>query len=330
MIKGSLRGYKMNLPTLAIVVPCYNEEAVLPETIKRLTSTLLHLVDSKKIAENSYALFVDDGSIDNTWGIIEASSRSNQFVKGIKLSRNQGHQNALAAGMEYVSDKCDCMVSIDADLQDDVSAIDDMVVKFLEGYEIVYGVKVNRDKDSWFKKFSAEAFYRLMRLFGANVVFNHADCRLMSKKALSYFLKFSESNLFIRGIIPLLGFKSCSVYYERKERLAGESKYPLKKMLSFAWDGITSFSIVPLRFITFVGFLVFMFSLVMGGIVLYTALFTKKAIQGWASTVLPIYFIGGIQLLALGIIGEYIGKIYKETKRRPRYFIEKVTENGKN
>lgn len=320
----------MNLPTLAIVVPCYNEEAVLPETIKRLTSTLLHLVDSKKIAENSYALFVDDGSIDNTWGIIEASSRSNQFVKGIKLSRNQGHQNALAAGMEYVSDKCDCMVSIDADLQDDVSAIDDMVVKFLEGYEIVYGVKVNRDKDSWFKKFSAEAFYRLMRLFGANVVFNHADCRLMSKKALSYFLKFSESNLFIRGIIPLLGFKSCSVYYERKERLAGESKYPLKKMLSFAWDGITSFSIVPLRFITFVGFLVFMFSLVMGGIVLYTALFTKKAIQGWASTVLPIYFIGGIQLLALGIIGEYIGKIYKETKRRPRYFIEKVTENGKN
>jgi glycosyltransferase involved in cell wall biosynthesis len=308
---------------VAIVVPCYNEEDVLDETSARLLGILAQLIGSEKIKSNSYILFVDDGSRDKTWHVIESLSEENPFVKGLKLSRNQGHQNALLAGMENVLNKCDCLISIDADLQDDVQAIKTMIAHFHEGSEVVYGVRSKRDTDTFVKKYTAESFYKISKLFGVDIVFNHADYRLLSNRAAEFLMSFSEKNLFIRGMVPLIGLQTSTVFYERNERFAGESKYPFKKMLSFAIDGITSFSITPLRVITFAGFLIFLFSLLMGGMALYTVLFTDKAVQGWASTVLPIYFIGGIQLLALGIMGEYIGKIYKETKHRPRYFVEK-------
>ena len=314
-----------NIPKLAIIVPCYNEDQVLGETIKRLSETLENLIDKKKIKSDSFVLYVDDGSEDDTWSIIKSSSATNLSTKGIKLSRNRGHQNALLAGMEYVEKKCDCLISIDADLQDDISIIGDMIDKYLEGNEIVYGVRNNRDTDNFFKKNTAEYFYKFMKIFGVELVYNHADYRLMGSHANSCFLKFKENNLFIRGIIPSVGFKADKVYYKRLERFAGESKYPLKKMLAFAWDGITSFSVVPLRFITFIGFVIFLGSLVMGGGVVYSVI-AGKTIHGWASTVLPIYFMGGIQLMCLGVIGEYIGNIYKETKRRPRYFIEEIID----
>ena len=254
-----------NIPKLAIIVPCYNEDQVLCETIKRLSETLKNLIDKKKIKSDSFVLYVDDGSEDDTWSIIKSSSATNLSTKGIKLSRNRGHQNALLAGMEYVEKKCDCLISIDADLQDDISIIGDMIDKYLEGNEIVYGVRNNRDTDNFFKKNTAEYFYKFMKIFGVELVYNHADYRLMGSHANSCFLKFKENNLFIRGIIPSVGFKADKVYYKRLERFAGESKYPLKKMLAFAWDGITSFSVVPLRFITFIGFVIFLGSLVMGG-----------------------------------------------------------------
>lgn len=230
------------------------------------------------------------------------------------------------SGINYVQDKCDCLISLDADLQDDIQIINEMINKYHEGYEIVYGVRENRDSDSKLKKSSAENYYKLMNSIGVNLVFNHADYRLMSNKAISFFNSFTEINLFIRGIIPLIGLKSTKVYYTRKERLAGESKYPLKKMLSFALNGLTSFSVVPLRIISIIGFIVFILSFFMGIYILYVALFTNLTIPGWSSTVLPIYFIGGIQLLAIGIVGEYIGKIYTETKKRPRYFIEEIID----
>ncbi|MGQ9848329.1 MAG: glycosyltransferase family 2 protein, partial [Bacteroidales bacterium] len=275
----------------------------------------------------SFLLFVDDGSQDKTWEIIESLSNENEHVKGIKLSRNQGHQIALVAGMEYaLNNKCDCLVSIDADLQDDVNAIEQMVAKYRQGYEIIYGVKSDRRKDSFLKRFTAESFYHLMNLFGVNLIFNHADFRLLSAKATEYLLQFTESNVFIRGMIPLIGLNSTFVYYEIKERFAGQSKYSFKKMLNLALDGITSFSVVPLRIISAIGFFTFMVSSLMGLYTLGIRLFTNDALPGWASTILPIYFIGGIQLLSLGVIGEYIGKIYIEAKRRPRYFIEKETK----
>lgn len=312
--------------TLAIIVPCYNEEEILKDTNSKLIKKVNELKEKKLIKKNSYILYIDDGSKDNTWTIIKELSKNDNNIKAIKLSKNQGHQNALLSGINYVQDKCDCLISLDADLQDDIQIINEMINKYHEGYEIVYGVRENRDSDSKLKKSSAENYYKLMNSIGVNLVFNHADYRLMSNKAISFFNSFTEINLFIRGIIPLIGLKSTKVYYTRKERLAGESKYPLKKMLSFALNGLTSFSVVPLRIISIIGFIVFILSFFMGIYILYVALFTNLTIPGWSSTVLPIYFIGGIQLLAIGIVGEYIGKIYTETKKRPRYFIEEIID----
>ena len=313
----------MGLSKLAIVVPCYNEELVLPETSNRLLSVLRDLIEKGKISSKSFILFVDDGSTDRTWSIIEELVNNNSFFKGIKLSRNVGHQIALIAGMEYVADKCDCVITIDADLQQDESVIEEFVDKYLDGYDIVLGIKKDRGSDKLFKKVTAIGFYKFMKLCGVNIVENHPDYRLLSRKALFSLLEFKESNIFLRGIITLLGYRTAYVYFNVKERFAGEPKYNIGKMLQLAIDGITSFTVVPLRIISFIGIAVFLLSLITSVYVVYLALFTNKTVPGWASTVLPVYFIGGIQLLSLGVIGEYIGKIYIETKRRPRYFIEK-------
>lgn len=315
----------MKSPILALVLPCYNEEAVLSETIKRLSGILEDLISKNKISEKSYMLFVDDGSVDKTWDIIETSSKINRFVKGIKLSRNQGHQIALFAGMEYVVDKCDCMISMDADLQQDENAIEEFINKYIEGCEVVLGIRRDRKTDGLFKKLTAIGFYELMRIMGVQIIKNHADYRLLSNRAIKALMQFREVNLFLRGLIPLIGFRTDFVFFDVKDRFAGVSKYSLSKMLSLAIDGITSFSITPLRLISVVGFIAFIFSMLLSFYVFYIAIFTNKAVPGWASTVLPIYFMGGVQLLSIGIIGEYIGKIYIETKRRPRYFIEKTT-----
>lgn len=314
----------MKPPKLAIVVPCYNEEEVLPETIKRLTSIISELSKKEKIADDSFIVFIDDGSQDKTWEIIEKVATESVFIKGIKLSRNFGHQNALLAGMEYVADKCDCMISIDADLQQDETKIEVFIDKFLSGSEIIYGVRNDRRTDSFFKKITALSFYKLMLLMGVNIIKNHADYRLLSNRAVKFLLQFQESNLFLRGLVALIGLKNDYVFFDYRERYAGKSKYTLKKMLSLAWNGITSFSIIPLRLITIGGFLIFLISMLLSLHVLYVALFTDKAVPGWASTVLPIYLLGGIQMLSMGLIGEYIGKIYMETKRRPKYLIDKV------
>jgi len=307
---------------LALVLPCYNEEEVLEETIAKLTEVLNNLISKNKISEKSYMVCVDDGSKDKTWNIINQLSTLNIFVKGVKLSKNQGHQNALLAGMNYVADKCDCLISLDADLQQDENSIVDFVNKYLDGSEVVLGIRNDRGTDGLFKKLSALAFYKLMQSMGVDIIKNHADYRLLSNKANKALLEFKEVNLFLRGLVSLIGFKTDYVYFDVKDRFAGESKYTLSKMLSFAIDGITSFSIVPLRIISFLGFIIFLLSFIMGLYILEISLFTNNAVPGWASTVLPIYFIGGIQLLSIGIVGEYIGKIYNETKRRPRYFIE--------
>jgi len=313
-------------PRLSIIVPCYQEEAVLPKTSEKLRQFLEEMIQDEQISPNSFVLLIDNGSSDATWQIIQEKAE-NSLVKGIKIPLNVGHQNGLFAGFEYVQDKCDCVVSIDADLQDDEQAIKEMVTLYKQGNHVVYGVRDDRTTDSKFKKWTAELFYKLMIFMGVKMVFNHADYRLMSRVALKNFLQFNERNVFIRGIVPLLGLQSANVYYKRRERTAGESKYPLKKLLSFAWEGVTSFSVVPLKMITAIGFIIFIISIIMGAYTLYIALFTDRAIQGWASTTLPIYFLGGIQILSIGIIGEYIGKIYKETKNRPRYFIEKTTDD---
>jgi glycosyltransferase involved in cell wall biosynthesis len=309
-------------PILAIVIPCYNEEEVLSETIKRLKNLYIELLDNRTINEESFIIFVDDGSIDNTWSIIKQTSQIYSFIKGIKLSKNEGHQNALLAGMQHVSSLCDCMVSMDADLQQDPNAVKEMLNAYTEGYEIVLGIREDRESDSFFKKFSAEKYYKLMQMMGVEIEFNHADYRLMSKKSLYFFLQFKERNLFIRGMVKLVGLKTKKIYFKSSERFAGESKYPLKKMLSFALAGITSFSVFPLKLITISGIIIFIITMILGLDALYTVLFTEEAIPGWASTVLPIYFLGGVELLALGILGEYIGRIYTETKNRPLYFIE--------
>ena len=307
---------------LSIVLPCYNEEEVLLETSSRMLSLLLSLTEKQKISKESLIYFVDDGSKDNTWRIIEELASKNANIKGIKLSRNRGHQNALLAGL--FTAEGDALVSIDADLQDDVEAIEQMVDEYNSGSEIVYGVREERKTDTAFKRITAEGFYKVMHLMGVDIVFNHADYRLLSRNVVEHLKEYKEVNLFLRAMVPLVGFKSSNVYYERAERFAGESKYPLKKMLSFAWDGITSFSIMPLRFITATGFILFIVTILMTAWILGTKLFTDNAIPGWASTVLPIYFIGGVQVLSIGIVGEYIGKIYMETKERPRFIIEKV------
>jgi glycosyltransferase involved in cell wall biosynthesis len=284
------------------------------------------LIGDKKISPESFIKFVDDGSRDQTWNIIESYAKTNPLVRGLKLSKNEGHQNALLAGMTSIEGKCDCMVSLDADLQQDPQAIGSMLAKYHEGYEIVLGVRSDRTSDNFFKKRTAESYYRMMQLMGVELQFNHADYRLMSQRAVVFFLQFKERNLFIRGIVKLIGLKTTTVSFRSGERFAGESKYPLKKMLSFAWDGITSFSVLPLKFITLTGFVIFVLSMMIGIYSLYIVLFTDEAVPGWASTVLPMYFMGGVQLLSIGILGEYIGKIYKETKGRPRFFVEEEIE----
>jgi polyisoprenyl-phosphate glycosyltransferase len=307
---------------LAIVVPCFNEQEVLPETCARMTALLGRLERAGKIRPESRVYFVDDGSRDATWSTIGGFVREGLPVVGIKLSRNRGHQNALLAGL-FVAEG-DAVVSIDADLQDDLEAIEKMLDHYLQGCDIVYGVRKRRQSDSYFKKLTAESFYRLLSAMGAQTVFNHADYRLMSRRAVEALRGFREVNLYLRGIVPLIGFRSAVVEYERSTRYAGESKYPLRKMVALALDAITSFSVVPLRFISLIGFVVFAGSMGVTVWALWVALISGKAIPGWASVVLPMYFLGGVQLLALGAIGEYLGKLYVEMKSRPRFFVEQV------
>jgi polyisoprenyl-phosphate glycosyltransferase len=311
----------MNEPMLTIVVPCYNEEEVLPETIRQLRNLREELIAERLVSPESTLLFVDDGSGDATWDIIYKASLRYPEVKGVKLARNAGHQNALLAGLFAAKTRSDCIVSIDADLQDDISVIRDFVQKFHEGYEIVYGVRNRRDTDTFFKRHTAQWFYKLMRAMGVDLVYNHADYRLMSRRAVEELERFEEVNLFLRGIVPLLGFRSTTIYYDRKERFAGKTKYPLKKMIAFALDGITSFSITPIRIISLIGFVSFFVSLLFGVYFLLLK-FTGHTQTGWTSLITSIWFLGGLQLIAFGLIGEYIGKIYKETKRRPRYIVD--------
>lgn len=308
---------------LSIVVPCYNEEAVLPETIARLEALKRELVAGHGISADSEIILVDDGSRDRTWELIEQASGEDPSVRGVKLSRNRGHQAALIAGL-YAAEG-DAVVSVDADLQDDLDAIREMVLACRKGADIVYGVRKRRDTDTFFKRCSAESYYRLLDVLGVEIVFNHADYRLMSRRALEALKQYGESNLFLRGIIPQLGFPSAIVYYDRAERFAGESKYPLKKMLAFAWQGVTSFSAAPLRAITGLGGLVSIGSFVIALWALWVRLFSESAVPGWASTVVPMFFLAGIQLLCIGIIGEYLAKIYLEVKHRPAYFVEKTS-----
>lgn len=310
-------------PRLVIAVPCYNEEAVLPETVRRLEDVLTALTTEGLVAPDSYVLFVDDGSRDATWGLIAHFCNENPRVSGLKLARNVGHQRALLAGLLHAKDEADCVVSIDSDLQDDVGAIREMVERFHEGYDVVYGVRRQRDVDTTFKRWTALGFYRLMQLMGVKVVYNHADYRLMSRRALEALAEFGEVNLFLRGIVPLIGFPSTEVYYDRQERFAGESKYPLKKMLAFAIDGITSFSVIPIRWVTSVGLLFCVFS-VLAGIYGFASKALGVAVPGWTSLILSVWFIGGVQLISLGLIGEYVGKIYQETKHRPKFIVEKA------
>jgi len=310
---------------LYLVIPCYNEEAVLPETAKQLLAKMNSMFERNMISRESKIMFVNDGSKDRTWEIIEELHASNPIYSGVKLSRNKGHQNALLAGLMTAKEKADMTISLDADLQDDIDVIDQMVEKYYAGNDVVYGVRSARKTDTFFKKFTAQGFYKLMQAMGVDIVYNHADYRLMSKRALEGLSEFKEVNLFLRGIVPLIGYQSDVVTYERHERFAGESKYPLKKMLAFATDGITSFSIKPIRLITVCGFLIFLVSLIM---LLYSLVvhFTGRTVHGWTSMIVSIWALGGLQLLAIGIVGEYIGKIYLETKERPKFIIEKVLD----
>ena len=307
--------------TLYVVVPCYNEEEVLPETAKRLKQKMQALMQTHKISEQSKVVFVNDGSKDGTWALISQLHEQDKLFSGVNLSRNRGHQNALLAGLMTVKDLADMTISMDADLQDDIDAMDAMVDQYLQGVDIVYGVRSKRKTDSFFKRFTAEAFYRLMNALGANTVFNHADYRLMSRRALEGLAEFKEVNLFLRGIVPMIGYTTGTVYYDRSERFAGESKYPLKKMLSFAIEGITSLSVKPIRLIIGLGFTVFLISIVM---IIYALVrfFLGQTVTGWASVMASVWAIGGLLLLSVGIVGEYIGKIYLETKARPRFLIE--------
>lgn len=311
--------------TLYIVVPCYNEQEVLPETSKRLFEKLKSIILAGKISNKSRIVFVNDGSKDCTWQIIKTLHSENEYFCGINLSKNFGHQNALLAGLLTVKDRADMVITMDADLQDDINAVDEMIDKYFDGCDIVYGVRAERKNDSFFKRFSAEAFYKIMKQLGANTVFNHADYRLMSRRAIEVLSEFGEVNLFLRGIIPEIGLRSDTVYYERGERFAGESKYSLKKMLAFAFQGITSFSIRPIRIITVLGALVFLASLAMLVYVL-VSFFSGNAVAGWPSIVISIWAIGGLTLLSIGIVGEYIGKIYLESKARPRFIVEEFLD----
>ena len=312
---------------LYIVVPCYNEEAVLPETARRLRAKLEGLLAAGRLAPGSRVLFVNDGSKDGTWAIIQALHRECSLFSGVDLTRNRGHQNALLAGLFTAGERADMVVSMDADLQDDVDAVDEMVERYYQGCDIVYGVRSARKKDTFFKRVTAEGFYRLMNALGAETVFNHADYRLMSRRAIAGLAQFREVNLFLRGIVPMIGYNTAVVEYERGERFAGESKYPLKKMISFAAEGITSLSVKPIRYITLLGFAIFLVSIVM---ILYFILrwAMGETVIGWASVICSVWAIGGLVLLSLGVIGEYIGKIYLESKGRPRFLIREVLEDA--
>lgn len=310
---------------LYIVVPCYNEEEVLPETSRRLKDKLKTLIAAGKISEGSRILFVNDGSKDRTWELIGKLHEEDPIFSGVDLTRNRGHQNALLAGLMTAKDRCDMAISMDADLQDDVDAVDRMVAEYYAGCDIVYGVRSSRKKDTFFKRFTAEGFYRVMNFLGAETVFNHADYRLMSKRALEGLAEFKEVNLFLRGIVPMIGYRTGTIEYERGERFAGESKYPLKKMLSFAMEGITSLSTKPIRYITLLGFLIFLVSIIM--LITFIAKWALgMTVVGWASVICSVWAIGGLILLSLGVIGEYIGKIYLETKARPRFLIREVLD----
>ncbi|MBQ3551011.1 MAG: glycosyltransferase family 2 protein [Clostridia bacterium] len=309
---------------LCMVIPCYNEEEVLLETAARLSEKYDKLIFDGKISSDSRIVFVDDGSKDRTWAIISRLSKENVYFEGLKLSRNRGHQNALLAGLLTVKDKFDAVISMDADLQDDINAIDKMIESYCDGNDIVYGVRSGRRKDSCFKRWTAQSFYKVMKWMGAETVYNHADFRLMSRRALDALAEFSEVNLFLRGMVPLIGFKSDTVYYERSKRFAGKSKYPFRKMLSFAFEGITSLSIRPIDLIIRLGILLCAVGV---GILIYALIqhFLGHTTAGWTSLMASIWTLGGIQLSAIGVIGKYIGKIYLETKHRPRYIIEKNT-----
>lgn len=314
----------MNIPVLYVIIPCYNEEAVLPTTSVLFLREVQSLVNKGKINDNSRIIFVNDGSRDSTWDIIKDLAQQDEHFSGLCLSRNRGHQNAVLAGLMDAKDKCDITISIDCDGQDDVSAMEEMVDRYREGFDVVYGVRSKRDTDTFFKRFTAERFYKLMKAMGAEVVYNHADYRLMSARVLKEFAKFEEVNLFLRGMVPLVGFKSTNVYYERHERLAGESHYPLNKMLALAFDGITSLSIKPLSLITGFGFLVAGISFI--GILYAIFSYVRgDTVSGWASMICIVCMLGGIQLICLGVIGQYIGKIYMEVKHRPRYIISERT-----
>ncbi len=307
---------------LSIVVPCYNEEEMLPITFESLGAKLKDLIDKQKISPDSFMLFVDDGSKDKTWELIEEENKKNPMVRGLKLAGNVGHQFALTAGLICAKDISDISISIDADLQDDIEVFDRMVDLYHEGNDIVYGVRNKRKTDTFFKRFTAQSFYKVMNFCGAKTIYNHADFRLMSKRSLEQFSQYSEENLFLRGIVPLIGYKTACVYYDRKVRVAGESKYPLKKMLALAIEGITSFSVKPIRFIMLLGFISVILSFV-AFVYALVSYFVFTVEPGWTSLIVSIWFLGGVQLISVGLIGEYIGKIYMEVKRRPRYNVEK-------
>lgn len=310
---------------LGIVVPCYNEEEVLKISSEALREVLDDLVAKKKIAEDSFVLFVNDGSKDKTWELISEEHKLHKQIKGVNLAKNVGHQYALTAGLMTAKDMCDVTVSIDADLQDDTSVIEEMIDKYHEGCDIVYGVRNSRKKDSFFKRTTAQGFYKTMKVMGVKTVYNHADFRLMSKRSLEAFNEYKETNLYLRGIVPLLGYKTDCVYYERKERVAGESKYPLKKMIALAVEGISSFSTKPIDMITYLGFGIVFLS-VIAAVYAFVSYFMGNVEAGWTSLILSIWFLGGVQLLSIGLIGKYIGKIYTEVKHRPRYNIESVLD----
>lgn len=311
---------------LYIVVPCYNEEEMLRITSEKLEEKLRTLKNAGRISDDSRVVYVDDGSKDNTWNIIEEMHHNNKVFNGVKLSRNEGHQNALLAGLDYARNHADMIVSMDADLQDDIDAVDAMIDKYHAGAEIVYGVRNDRSTDSAFKRGTAQLFYKMMKIMGAEIVYNHADFRLMSKRAVDELMNFKEVNLFLRGIVPLIGFKTDIVEYERHERIAGESKYPLKKMLSFAIDGVTSFSIKPINMIITAGFVCFLISV---GMLIYSCIrhFTGDTVSGWTSLMTSIWALGGLQVVSIGVVGKYIGKVYLEVKERPRYIVDKYLDS---
>ena len=317
------------MSTVYLVVPCYNEEAVLPETVSRLTEKMKTLIAAGHADENSRFLLVDDGSKDKTWELICRFCEENPLCAGLKLAHNRGHQNALLAGLMAAKEKADCAISLDADLQDDIDALDGFLAKFEEGCDVVYGVRNKRDTDSVFKRSTARGFYKVMKMLGVDVVYDHADYRLMSRRALEALGDYKEVNLFLRGIVPLIGYRSDYVYYDRHERFAGESKYPLKKMISFALDGITSFSVKPLKLISNLGILISILS-VLGLLYALISYFVGVTVAGWTAIVCSIWLLGGIQLLCIGVLGGYIGKIYSEVKARPRFRVETYLENGES